>query len=137
MNLSKEVKNQQVIVFHDKSTKFVSEKEAELVFQASAQTSQKMIRLSDGSTIAFSSIAKIQSDIDYYNDNPDKRPPSTYNQFEELYGDTANQQIRKPTKQAKELMKQGFIKAKMEMYGKTKEQAEKEFEAFIDMGVRF
>ena len=105
--LSIKVEEQSVIVFHDKSKKWVTKAQAEHIFNASCEPGQKGI-LIDGSFYTFSSISKILSLKDFYDQFPDERPAETRNQFEEQYGSLGNQQIRKPTGRAKELMLSGL-----------------------------
>ena len=86
MQLSTEVKNESVIIFHDKGEKWITEKQADYVLEQSCQPNAKGIKL-DGSFYTFSSMAKILSEKDYYEQYPDKRP-ETKNVFEEFYGNT-------------------------------------------------
>ena len=85
----------------------------------------------DGCTLKIRNIAEILSESKYFEQYPDKRPEETHNQFEDQYGHLHNQQIRKPTGRARELMKQGFVKQRLEI-GKTTEQAEQDFKDFIN-----
>lgn len=107
----------QVIVFHDKSHKFITDPQAALIFQASAATGSKFITTPNLGMITFSSIAKVVTVEDFYTQYPQYRVEASRDTFKELYGDF-NQQIRYPVKDSLELMKKGFIQFKM--YG-TKE----------------
>lgn len=135
----------QVIVFHDKSHKFITTGQANLILQASVQTGSKVITTPNLGMITFSSIAKIISIDDFYTQYPEHRPEAPRDTFKELYGDI-NQQVRQPTERAKELLKKGFIQFKV--YGNpeyttkheilnalpqrmTQEEAEKDFEDFL------
>jgi hypothetical protein len=122
--LSTKVDEQSVIVFHDKSKKWVTKAQAEHIFNASCEPGQKGI-LIDGSFYTFSAISKILSLKDFYDQFPDERPAETRNQFEDVYGSVGNQQIRKPTGRAKEMMVEGFIKQRMHV-GKTREEAKQD-----------
>lgn len=74
--LSTEVKNT-VIIFHDGSRKFITNRQADIVISQST-TAAKGIKI-DGSFIAFSSISKILTLQEFYNEYPDERPPETQN----------------------------------------------------------
>lgn len=85
--LSTDVKNQ-VIIFHDKSKKFVTKQQAEVVINQST-TAAKGIKI-DGSFIGFSSISKILSLQEFYNQYPDERPAPTAHQDFTGTGDILN-----------------------------------------------
>lgn len=133
MNLSTEVKNQSVIVFHDGAKKWISEKQAEFIMNQDG--SRKTIIL-DGSMYNLSSIAKILSYSEYYEQYPPEHQEYERDTFEDIYGAQGNQQIRQPTEHAKELMKQGFIQYHLEK-GKTPEQAELKWEQFVRAGIDY
>lgn len=63
----------------------------------------------NGQMIKYSNIADILSEDKYFEAFPDKRPTEERNDFEDRYGAQGNQQVRKPTQRAKELMKKGFL----------------------------
>ncbi len=62
-----------VIVFHDKSKKFITEAQSNLIFQASCGTS-KSITTPQLGLITFSAIAKIIELKEFYDQYPDERP---------------------------------------------------------------
>lgn len=62
-----------VIVFVDKSTKFITESQSALILQASCSTAKQITTPALG-MITFSSIAKILKVADFYDQYPDKRP---------------------------------------------------------------
>lgn len=132
----------QVIVYHDGTFKMISEPQASLIFQASTQTDSKSIVTQNLGLVVFSSIAKIISVKDFYEQYPQHRP-ETPRDFTPEY--KLLNQVRQPTKEALDLMKKGFIQQRM--YGNasytreqellefneprmTKEQAEKELKEF-------
>lgn len=119
----------QYIIYHDKSVAEVSDKVADAVWRKSCEGS-KGVEINNKKYI-FSSIAKILFEEDYYSQYPHKRPTEIRNQVEELYGDMESQQIRKPSKLAGKLMKQGFIQARMET-GENKEVAEQKFKEYLN-----
>ena len=122
--LSTEIKNQ-VIVFHDKSHKFITQAQASLIFQASG-TNAKSITTPALGMITFSAIAKVMSIDDFYTEYPQHREEQPRDLFKEMY---SNQQIRQPSTRAGELIKKGFIDYKISR-NKTYEQALKEFNEF-------
>lgn len=63
----------QVIIFHDGSKKFITEPQASLIFQVSAGQT-KSITTPNLGMITFSSIAKIISIDDFYEQYPEQRP---------------------------------------------------------------
>lgn len=71
------------------------------------------VELSDGSIVKINSISEILPEEKYYQTFPDKRPTETRNDFEEKYSQysrSGSDQIRKPTKRARELMLEGMKK---------------------------
>jgi len=63
----------QVIIFHDGARKFITESQSALIFQGSAGTN-KSITTPQLGLITFSSIARIISLNDFYEQFPDERP---------------------------------------------------------------
>lgn len=75
MELSTEVSEKSIIIFHDRSKKWISSKQAEAIYSMSGST-QKGVTI-DGSFYTFSSISKILSVQDFYQQFPDERPEET------------------------------------------------------------
>lgn len=136
MTLTTDVKTH-VIVFHDKSRKHITKEQANFIFQASATSTVPAITTPQLGRITFSSIAKIITIDDFYEQYPNERPEKPYNTFEENYPEYSkgNQQIRKPTERAKELMKKGFVGYFTKERGLSQEQAENNFKDFISQKV--
>lgn len=65
--------NNQVMIFHDGSKRFITDSQASLIFQASCGTN-KSITTPQLGMITFSSIAKIISIEDFYDQYPEERP---------------------------------------------------------------
>lgn len=128
--ISSEV-NTRVIIFHDGGKKFITDEQYKFIMLA--KEVGKSIDTPKLGFITLSSIARIPTIEEFYEQFPKERPEHTRDSFQEHYGGI-NQQIRKPTVRAKELMKQGFIKGYMETWGGTQEHAEKKFEQIILKG---
>jgi len=107
MELSTKVEEQSIIVFYDKSKKWVTRAQAEYLFNASCEPNKKGVKI-DGSFYTFSSISKILSLKDFYDQFPDERPVTTVDHFKDNYGHLGNQQTRKPTKNALKQMLSGL-----------------------------
>lgn len=114
------------IIYHDKSIEEVSEKVAEVIWSKSG-TGARGVEV-NGKKYIFSSIFKIRSEEDYFKEYPDRRPYTTPDVTSEEFW-KVNQQIRKPTTRAKELMTKGFIQARNEM-GESEEDARQKFKDF-------
>jgi hypothetical protein len=69
--LTTEVKTN-VIIFHDKSKKMITNTQAQIIFKESG-TEKKSI-LIDGSLITFSSISKVLTLEEFYNEYPTEKP---------------------------------------------------------------
>jgi hypothetical protein len=121
------------IIYHDKSQEQVEDRVAEIIWQKSSE-GLKGVEL-NGSKYLFSSIAKILKEDDYFKQYPDRRPESSFNQFEENYSAELNQ-VRQPTERAKEFMRGGFIGYHTEQ-GKTAEQAEEKWNDLQKAGSLF
>ena len=85
----------------------------------------------NGQLVKVNNIADILDEQKYFETYPNKLPAHVRNDFEDLYGDIGNQQIRQPTKKAGELMKQGFVDYFVKERGLTQEEATNKFNAFI------
>lgn len=108
------------IIFHDKKVKRISDKQSEKIFEVSSQSDQKGIRFTDGDYIAFSSIARIVNEKQYYQENPNDRPAPEYKSLPELQ--EASGIMDKPWRVAKryrnlESMLSGYVHAKDGMHG--------------------
>lgn len=100
-------KRDHVILFTDKSKIFISQSDYLRILKISGQN--KLFTL-ENKTYNFSSIYKILDIEEYYNQYPDSRPVQ-YKTIQEQYPEESfggNQQIRKPTSRARELMLQGI-----------------------------
>jgi len=122
------------IIYHDKSFSAVEDKTAQILWDKSCE-GLKGVEI-NGTKYNFSSISKILSEKDYYDQYPDRRPPENYNQFEDIYGDKGSEQIRKPTEKAKEQMKEGFFRYHYEQ-GRTTDEAQKKWEELMRAGVDY
>lgn len=87
------------------------------------------MEMPDGSMLTNNNISDLLPEEKYYQTFPDKRPEEVRDDFQKNYGGY-NQQIRKPTTRAKELMTQGFLKCRMEVFGETEEEARVKFKDF-------
>ncbi len=114
-----------VVRFFDGSKIFITKEQEKALWQMST-TEAKKIKI-DGQGYSFSSIDKILSLDEYYDQYPKERPepPPTYFKVD------SSQQIRNPSNKARERMKEGFIRGSVITWGRTKEQAESCFEKFI------
>lgn len=129
MTLSTDLKTR-VIIFFDRGHKFITQQQEDQLFQLSAGTTQKGIKI-DGDYIAFSSIQRVVSRDEFYQQFPNKKPEfHPDNRQAEDYMKIAEN--RKPTKRHKEKMKKGFIDYKVREAGKTREQAESEWSDLIN-----
>ena len=124
---------QYIILFHDNSTKEISEKIGKILTEKMENPNNMQGVNINGSFYKFSSIAKILTLNDYYQQYPDQRPETIK---EWTYPIEGNQQIRKPTTRARELMKQGFVQYHKEQ-GRTDEEAEQKWKDFIQAGVDY
>lgn len=122
----------QYIVYHDKSYEAVDDTTAELLWSKSTQ-GLKGVEV-NGKKYIFSSFSKILDQTDFFAQYPKEIPPSKANPFEDKYGAYGNQQIRRPTEKAKELMKQGFVAYHLGQ-GRTKEEAEQKWVEFRKSGI--
>lgn len=84
----------------------------------------------NGQIVKQSNIAEILDEHAYFEAHPDKLPQPIRNDFEDKYGDIGNQQIRKPTGKARELMKQGII-AHFTSQGSSLSEAEAKYKTFV------
>ena len=120
-----------VIIFNNKSKKWITKKQADFILQQSCLPNQKKV-LVDGLFYNFTSISKIINEKEFYEQFPEERKikeiPCLNNP--NIYDLEGNQQIRIPTKRAREQMKEGFIVKRVQL-GDTKEIAEKKFDDFI------
>jgi len=112
--ISTEVKSDNVIIFHTGGEKWVSQKQADYILEQSCQPNAIGTKI-DGSFYKFSTMAKILTTKDYYEQYPDKRV-DVRNDFEDLYGDANAYQpmekiIANSQTQSKGLLKglKGFI----------------------------
>lgn len=87
------------------------------------------MNMPDGSVVSNSNISDILPESKYFETYPDKRPDSLHDLFGEKYGEF-NKQIRQPTTRAKELMREGFINCRKEVFGENEEQARIKFKDF-------
>ena len=72
-------------------------------------TKATQFELNDGSIVRLNTISEVLPEDKYYQTFPDKRPEEVRNQFDENYAEyNSSNQIRKPTKRAKELMLEGL-----------------------------
>ncbi len=62
-----------VIIFHDKSRKFITKAQESLIFQASGSSAKSITTPALG-MITFSAIAKVMDIKDFYDEYPDERP---------------------------------------------------------------
>jgi len=120
-----------VIIFKDKSKKWITKKQADFILQQSCLPNQKKV-LVDGLFYNFASISKILNEKEFYEQFPKERKIEEIPFFNNpnIYDLEGNQQIRKPTKRAREQMKEGFIGKRLQL-GDTKDIAEKKFDDFI------
>ena len=119
-----------IVVFHDKSTKEVSQKIADEIMTKSCDSKLQGIKVNDN-FYKFSAISKIMPIEEFYKEYPDKRPPEVNNQFKNIYGNMGSSQVWKPTGKAKELMRQGFIETRQEMVGESFGVATQKFDNFL------
>lgn len=104
MNLTTEV-NSQVIIFHDGSKVFITDNQAESVIQMSGGQS-KGIKI-NGNYYTFSSISKIVSTQEYYNQYPDQVPDHRSEVFTETTQpyESVEQQLESHKNQFKGVLK--------------------------------
>lgn len=109
---------QKVIIYMGGGKDFISQAEEDIIIQASTMGKAKGCKLKNGNWVTFSSIARIISESDYYNENPNDRPAEPKKEF-----NGGNQQVRQPTQKDKELMREGFLKQQMDKHGISREEA--------------
>jgi hypothetical protein len=126
-----------VIMFKDGGFTHITDAQEDQIVFASGK-GEKELRI-NGEFISFSSISRIPTEETFYRQFPDRRPEEVRDNFGDKYlpllNAPGNQQIRKPSKRAAELMLQGFKSYFLEK-GYTEEQVEQKTKEFLKSGAK-
>jgi hypothetical protein len=92
------------IITMSKSHHEITEEQKKLLMSTNAT----QFELKDGSIVKLNTISEVLPEDKYFQTFPDKRPEEVRNDFDSKYAQYTGDQIRKPTKRAKELMLEGL-----------------------------